>query len=570
MKKLIFTLATVFSLIYFILPTNAQDACKARRSAHIRLVGDSWLHFPAIYHAYDSALAKYGFPDYFAVSDGSVLISMTAETWWQNPLARFALEASINSDAARPIDIIMVSLGGNDVAFKIRHGDSLSVLDNSLNKAKLLMDSIFDFIHQKYPNGQIIWQSYDYPNFNDPCIDFPWDPYCNLWESHGYPTPYEINRFLGYISNYQDSIISSYQKPYMHFYNALGLMQWQYGQTTPLRFEPYGTYPPHSVPFPGGNINYPSPHVAMGLLGIDTYHLNQQGFTYLAEYYMRKFISNYLRRNRDTTFRSLGTIEDGWVDANGVSGTGDVLVGKRNSVDAKGIFSFNTADIPDNKIIKKASLFLKVKTLKNPYRLGLFFPQNFSLEIKNGTFGSDGIQAGDYNDTPSATDIACFAGNLIGDGYALRADILPSALQHINKSGITQFRLSTSDDNLLTFYNGDTTEFEGPYLDIYYDTTEIAVISGVKHNSSVDQTLKVFPNPANTEINIQLNNKDWNAKNSTVKIYNTQGAEVYTTTFDKLLQSNFKLDISQLAEGGYFISVEDKAQQSVGTFIKLK
>ena len=569
MKKLLFVFVTVIFFAYFFSnTTHAQDACKARRAAHIRLVGDSWLHFPAIYHAYDSALAKYGFPDMFTVSDGSVLISMTAETWWQHPLARFALEASVNSDAARPIDIIMVSLGGNDVAFKIKHGDSLNVLDNSLYTAKLFMDSIFDFLHEKYPNGQIIWQSYDYPNFNDPCIDFPWDPYCDLWKSHNYPTPYEINRFLGYISQYQDSVVQAYQKPYMHFYNALGLMQWHYGQTTPLRFEPYGTYPPRSVPLPGGKIDYPTPYPAMGLLGIDTYHLGPQGFTYLAEFYMRKFINNYLRKNRDITFRSIGKTADGWVDANGITGTGDVLVGKRNNIDTKGIFSFNTEEIPDNKNIKKASLFVKVKTLKQPYPLGLFFPQNFSLDVKKGTFGTDDLQGDDYNDIASFSDIACFAGNLIGNDYTLRADLHPDALKYINKTGITEFRLSTSDNNLLTFYNGDTTEFEGPYLDIYYDSLEI--ISGVKNNTSIHQTLKIFPNPASTEISIQVNNQDWNMKKSMVKIVTSQGAEVMSIPFDKLQQSDYKIDINHLADGGYFVSIEDENQKTIGSFIKLK
>ena len=170
MKK---NLCIALFFLFLFNTTFSQQACQQRTSGHIRLIGDSWAHFPAIYQAYDSALAKYGFADYFAVSNGTALISMTAETWWQHPLARFALEASLRTDASRPIDIVMVSLGGNDVAFKIRKGDSLNVLDNSLNEAKLLMDSIFNFIHEIYPNAQIIWQSYDYTNFNDPCLDFP-------------------------------------------------------------------------------------------------------------------------------------------------------------------------------------------------------------------------------------------------------------------------------------------------------------------------------------------------------------------------------------------------------------
>jgi hypothetical protein len=565
MKKNLF-----ISLFFLILFNTAfsQQACQQRRSAHIRLVGDSWVHFPAIYQAYDSAMAKYGFADYFTVSEGSSLISMTAETWWQFPLARFALEASLNSDAARPIDIIMVSLGGNDVAFKIRKGDSLNVLDNSLNKAKLLMDSIFDFLHQKYPNGQIIWQSYDYTNFNDPCLDFPWDPYCDLWSDKGNPSPFEINRFMGYITKYQDSVIRDYQKPYLHFYNNLGLQQWRYGQVAPLRYPPYGTYPPRSVPMPGGNINYPSPHPAMGLLGIDTYHLGPQSYTYLAEAYMRQFISNYFRRDRDTTVYSMGQNFDGWADVNNITGTGDVIVGKRNtSTDTKGIFSFNTSFIPDNKKIKKASVFFKLKTLKTAYPSGVNFPQNFSLDIKSGAFGNTEIEGSDYSSVATSTDVACFAGRLIGNDYALRADLLPEALNQINKNGITQFRLSTSDENLLTFFNGDTTAFEGPYLDIYYDTT--AIISGVINKQSVNNILSVFPNPAKNEINLQVN-KEWLYKSAVISVCNTLGAEVYRSANEKILNQQLNLDISQLASGGYFISIENEENKSVGTFIKVK
>lgn len=550
---------------------SAQQACLGRKSAHIRLVGDSWLHFPAIYMAYDSALAKYGFADYFAVSDGSAIISMQAETWWQNPLARFALEAAINSDASRPIDIIMVSLGGNDVAFKIRKGDSLSTLDDNLYQARLYMDSIFDFLHQKYPKGQIIWQSYDYPNFNDPCMNIPWNPYCDLWESRGYPTPYEINRFMAYMTDFQDTVVQGYRsrgKEYMHFYNYLGLMQWRYGQTTPLRYEPFGTYPPRSVPLPYGNMNYPSPLEAMGLLSNDTYHLGPQSFTYLAEAYMRDFISNYLRRERDTSIYSMGQNFDGWVDADNTTGTGSVLVGKRNtSTDTRGIFSFNTEFIPDNKIIKRASVFFKLKTIKKAYPLGVTFPQNFTLDIKTGSYGIAAIEASDYGSASTATDIACFAGRLIGNDYALRADILDDALKYINKSGITQFKLSTDDDNLLTFFNGDTTAFEGPYLDIYYDSTTL--VTGIKNKLPSTNQLSIFPNPATNDITIQFS-KEFLNKNVQINIFNTIGSLVSKTIQIKPNEEFYKIDLSQLNAGAYFISVENDTHKSSTTFIKLK
>jgi hypothetical protein len=145
---------------------------------------------------------------------------------------------------------------------------------------------------------------------------------------------------------------------------------------------------------------------------------------------------------------------------------------------------------------------------------------------------------------------------------------LPEALNQINKNGITQFRLSTSDENLLTFFNGDTTAFEGPYLDIYYDTT--AIISGVTNKQNINNTLSVFPNPVKNEITVQVN-KEWLYSKSVINIYNTQGAIVYTTELLRnILQQEFKLDVSQLAAGGYFISIENEQTKSVGSFIKVK
>ena len=568
MKKMIFI--SIILLFFSFSISKAQQACLARTAAHIRLVGDSWAHFPAIYAAYDSALAKYGFADYSTVSDGSVLISMTAETWWQNPLARFALETSLNTDAVRPIDIIIVSLGGNDVAFGIRKNDSLNVLDDNLFQARMYMDSIFDFIHAKYPNGQIIWQSYDYPNFNDPCLNLPWNPYCDLWNGRGNPSPYEINRFMAYMTDFQDTVVQGYRsrgKEYMHFYNNLGLMQWRYGQLTPLRFDPFDTYPPRTVPLPYGNMYYPSPLPAMGLLQNDTYHLSPQGYTYLAEAYMRQFISNYFRKGRDTSIYSMGQNYDGWSDANGGSGIGEVLVGKQNpSLDTKGIFSFNTEFIPDEKVIKKASLFFKLKTIKHAYRLGLVFPQHFTLDIKSGTFGNAEIEGTDYSAVNTATDVACFAGKLIGNDYALRADLLPSALQYINKNGITQFSLSTADSNLLSFFNGDTTAFEGPYLDIYYDS--ISVITKINQQKIDNKMLSVFPNPTSDKITLQLDNT-WLHQNILLEIYDSKGILVQTTNELNTSNEQIQLDVSQLAAGGYFISIKTDKMQSVATFIKI-
>ena len=105
----------------------------------------------------------------------------------------------------------------------------------------------------------------------------------------------------------------------------------------------------------------------MGLGGIDDYHLSPDGFTVLAEFYVRKFISNYLRRNQDTTICSLVQNFDGWVAECTNTGTVNVLVGKNNQqLATKVVVSFNTSVLPDTKKVKKAILFFKEKTYTSP------------------------------------------------------------------------------------------------------------------------------------------------------------------------------------------------------------
>jgi hypothetical protein len=81
--------------------------------------------------------------------------------------------------------------------------------------------------------------------------------------------------------------------------------------------------------------------------------------------------------------------------------------------------------------------------------------------------------------------------------------------------------------------------------------------------------MAVFPNPATTEITIDLNSVDWKTKKSVVHIFNTQGAIVQSIAYEKLVQIGNKIDISTLPNGGYFIAIENGEKKAVGTFVKL-
>jgi hypothetical protein len=285
----------------------------------------------------------------------------------------------------------------------------------------------------------------------------------------------------------------------------------------------------------------------------------------LADFYLRKYIANYLRKDRDTSVYSEALDRDGWVRSDNQTGTGEIQMGKSPSNVTKGIISFNTAFIPDTVRIKRASLFLKNKTIATKFPLSTVFPDFIKLDIKKGAFGNDQVEASDFSEPASASDVACVAGNLRGNDYALRFDLHEDALQYINKTGITQFRIEMTEENFIRFYNGDTTEFEGPYLDLYYDTTTVTAVINKKNIG----TLQLYPNPAKNEITLQLS-REWLYKKSDVTIYDSKGAVVSTVNYNKITGEELKIDVEKLAAGNYFISIENADNKMTGTFIKMR
>ena len=546
-------------LLFFVICSTfiyAQNTCNPpKKELKIRVFGDSWAHFPVIYKAYDSALVQYGFPEYYSTGDWTVLISMNSEAFL-NPLAKVIWQPQIEQDGKNGTPLMIISLLGNDIAFKIRKGSHLSDLNAPFQEAKLNMDTIFDFIHEKCPDMQILWMCYDFPNFVDPLIDFPWNPYGDLWRDHGEPSSSDINPFINYMAHLQDSLVKVWDRPYVHFVNNVGLMQYMYGQTTPLRVEPFGTYPPRSVPFPGGNEAYPSPYIAMGLGGIDTYHLSPQGYTFLASYQMRIFFMEQLRKDRDTTIQSLGGNYDGFVTQTGVTGNNTITVGKNEQeVAYKGIIAFNTDFIENDRIIKKASLFIRRQSGNYKSFWNTNFPSNFKLDIMSGSIGNESIEASDFNTATDMEDIACALGNTFRDDYSIRFDITGTALNYINKNGLTQFRLSITDtatgESLIHYYTGDTTTFEAPYLDIYYDTARI--VSATKELKG--ETINIFPNPVESTLNISNLEKTSLKNKITVRIYSTDGREVFSIQKNKY--DYIQLNLKSLNSGLYQMHIDD-------------
>jgi hypothetical protein len=138
----------------------------------------------------------------------------------------------------------------------------------------------------------------------------------------------------------------------------------------------------------------------------------------------------------------------------------------------KGILSFDTSSLPDNAVIVSAQLEIKRQSIFGTDPFGTH--GNLVSEIRSGTFSD--------NASLQTEDFAAAAGtNAVPDPFApfsftwYLAPVGESNLGLINRTGLTQFRLSfTKDDNddlgsdYVKFYSGNAISGNRPQLIIKY------------------------------------------------------------------------------------------------------
>lgn len=185
--------------------------------------------------------------------------------------------------------------------------------------------------------------------------------------------------------------------------------------------------------------------------------------------------------------RSNGT-NDGWLlessESSNQGGTKNSTAATFNLGDDgsdrqyRAILHFPTSYLPDNAVITKAILTIKVQGVvgTNPFTTH----GNISVDIRYGPFGSFGpfgikaLQVSDFQAPASLNSAAVIPNNPTGGWYWAMLD--PTAFPYINLTGATQLRLGFQlDDNddmspdYLTFYSGDTIEqTDRPHLVIEY------------------------------------------------------------------------------------------------------
>lgn len=509
MGKKIFFLIIAFSVSLSIKAQPTQD-CNKKVTSKILIIGDSWGQFMFLYHGYREALRQYGFADITELGGSTTIIGAQTSTWTRG-LGKMNIKRQLLQHPE--IEDVVLMLGGNDFVWDYDYGDPIEVLDNSIARTNLGMDTVVTLIRSIRPDVRIILPSYDYPNFIDPLIDLPWNPYYDSWESFGFPNPYEANTSMQYIETKREAWSHTHSN--MAYVQNLGLMQYHFGQkdtlkdTSPLgyfypRLPPYD---PKSVPFPYGNPMYPTPQVAMGLFGFDAYHLGPEGFKVFAANQIKHVLLDKLRGFPTATFYS-DSENDGWVNSLGKFASGEIKVGKGSSTEeVKGLLSFNTENIPDDAIISDASIFITRKKLEGRNPLNDIFPSNANLDIKKGTINGILPEGIDFAAQMDYENAGCFVGQSSHDGYTTRIDLKPEALLFLNKEGITQFRVAYNSgvvgkSSLVSYYTGGEIDPDEPvaaHLDVHYTSQQS---ENKKIENAANFTI-IYPNPANNEITIK-------------------------------------------------------------------
>jgi lysophospholipase L1-like esterase len=564
MKNIILLLLLIISGLPYTNAQPVQHGCQQQVKTNVILMGDSWAYFTWLYKGFRESMRKYGHADKVENGMRTTAAGAQAETFL-DPRVAFNVKQALrlHSEALA----IVIFLGGNDVMSSWNAGETYENMDRKAAEVALQLDTIITYIREERPDIEIIIASYDFPNFIEPLLNWPENPYYDFWEGLEFPTMLEANEALIHGEQGRARWCDSIGVKYL---NNIGLMQYVFGQKDPLPVWPYDPYPPKSVPFPGGDPRYPSPQEAMGLWGIDVYHLGPEGYMEIANNAMREYLMPMYRGNVSATYRSDGRY-DGWVTDRGNTDIGELKVGRtREGRPVKGLLTFYTADIPADAEITHASLFVTRKRVVggNPIANEIF-PGNCRIDIKSGIFGSNVLpEASDFDEVADMEDAGCFVGAAYKNDFAFRVDLREEALALINKEGVTQFRIAFDPKNpaineMGVYYGGGETEpYQAPYLDIYYKVNGEYVVTSTQLNTSNEPRITLYPNPASTFVTMEGITQ---SQAKEMKVYNAAGV-LMSPGPGSMVAGSFRMAIAEWPAGVYFIQVP--GLRKAGSFVK--
>ena len=239
----------------------------------VLLVGDSWAEHLWNARALRTVFAEKGYTGVLEKGDETAIGGTTASLWKTAP---FLQKITDELDANPEIDIVHISLGGNDLlAGTAGSGWSTDLSDEEVQQLYVrIREDIATVVDHclDYRTGiRVILTAYDYPNFSETLQDGEISCIA-LWLNAGTPTTPQMNQAL--IGLEAEIIAYAASTDRVAFVSTLGLTHYWFGYPS-LNIEPFTIAPP-------GDPSLPSPPEAMNNNGRDCIHLNDQGYYYMA------------------------------------------------------------------------------------------------------------------------------------------------------------------------------------------------------------------------------------------------------------------------------------------------
>jgi hypothetical protein len=500
-------------LLVFIAIVATQSVfaqCQEINEERVLLVGDSWAFFMGVDGTFNNVFEKWGFSNYKFFTNSTLSENGARTTDFLKPSKLNEIKTQLQN---RPtIDVVHLSIGGNDVLGNWNVNFTEEELDELVDEVYSQVLEIIDSIKSYRPGITIMFSGYTYPNFEEVIESAaPFQsshPFYSTWSNMGFPSFLEINTILNDFSILIEDYVAT--DPQLAFVNATGILQYTFGQNTPLGVAPGGSYPPFTQPLPFGDPEYPSPQNSMRdyFLTKDCFHLSARGYRDMIGYQFQKYYHKFFMNNF--------LLSDYTVDASVTSSLNtDTLLkfGNEAGEEFATILHFPTLGA-DFGLYNKAEIFLRIESISGVNPLN----GTMELSLKSGAFGASAtVQGTDWNAPDDFSDEPCIFGKKENATDWIRIEIPAEMLPYITQTANTQFRLKSnqSEEGWVVFTNASDPEF-APVLNFKFE--EPAEPNSVRRLTA-EAVVNIYPNPAENVMNIE---HDFDEITS-LKIYDTMG-----------------------------------------------
>lgn len=530
MKIILQSLIILFSVIF----VKAQN-CEEINQNKVLMVGDSWAFFMLVDGTFNRVFEKFGFSNFKFVSNETVSENGARTNDFLEAEKLNEIKNLLNENP--DIEAVHLSIGGNDVLGNWNVNFTQQELDDLVDLVYGQVLEIIDSIKGMKEDIRIVFSGYTYPNFEEiieSAAPFQTShPFYSTWSNMGFPSFLEINTILNHFSLLIEDYIQT--DPQLAFVNATGILQYTFGQNTPLGVAPGGTYPAFSQPLPFGDPIYPSPQNSMRdyVLTKDCFHLSSRGYRDFIGYQFQKFYQKYFMNEFVLANENIeGSI------SSSLNTDASLKLGNEVGEEYGVVLDFQTSGVNFGNY-NTAEIFLRIEQINgiNP------FDGEIELRVKSGFFGnSQSINGDDWNAPADATALACVFGKKDGNGDWIRIQVPQELMPYVGSQNNVQFFIKGLDANgLVTFSNASDPDFAA-VLNFKMDQNITSINNFIKE---LDFTF--YPNPTRQTITIE------NIENNIaeIKIYDMMGKLQY---YEKTPTEN-TFNIGNLSSGIYNVEL---------------